>query len=36
MDLKIQSFPGSLWEEVPDATLRGAARLAWTGLNAGA
>jgi len=35
MDLKMRSFPGFLWEEVPDATLRGAARLAWMGLDAG-
>jgi xylulokinase len=33
MDMKRRSFPGSSWEEVPDAALRGAARLAWTGLG---
>jgi len=31
MDLKRRSFPGMLWEVIPDAALRGAARLAWTG-----
>jgi xylulokinase len=34
MDLKARCFPGMTWEEVPDATIRGAARLAWKGLGA--
>ncbi len=29
LELKKRAFPGVVWEEVSDATLRGAARLAW-------
>jgi hypothetical protein len=35
LELKVHSFPGLVWEQVPEATLRGAARLAWMGLEAG-
>ena len=31
LELKKRSFPALSWEEVDDATLRGAARLAWMG-----
>jgi xylulokinase len=34
-ELKMRSFPGLAWEQAPEATLRGAARLAWMGLEAG-
>lgn len=33
LDLKRRYFPGVAWEEVSDATLRGAARLAWMGIG---
>ena len=35
LELKMRSFPGLAWEQAPEATLRGAARLAWMGLEAG-
>jgi xylulokinase len=35
LELKVHSFPGLVWEQAPEATLRGAARLAWMGLEAG-
>ncbi len=31
LELKKRSFPGVAWQEVSDATLRGAGRLAWMG-----
>ena len=34
LELKKRSFPALSWEEVDDATLRGAARLAWMGSGA--
>jgi xylulokinase len=33
LELKVRSFPGLSWEQAPEATLRGAARLAWMGLE---
>jgi sugar (pentulose or hexulose) kinase len=35
LELKVRSFPGLAWEQAPEATLRGAARLAWMGLETG-
>ena len=35
LELKMRSFPGLSWEQAPEATLRGAARLAWMGLELG-
>jgi sugar (pentulose or hexulose) kinase len=35
LELKVRSFPGFSWQQAPEATLRGAARLAWMGLEAG-
>jgi xylulokinase len=34
LELKKRHFPKVRWEEISDATLRGAARLAWTGYRA--
>lgn len=34
LELKKRSFPGVRWEEVGDAALKGAARLAWSALTA--
>lgn len=33
--LKKETFPGVRWEESPDATITGAAKLAWMATNAG-
>jgi sugar (pentulose or hexulose) kinase len=33
LELKKRSLPGFSWSKAPEATLRGAARLAWMGLN---
>jgi xylulokinase len=35
LELKRRSFPGFTWEQAPEAALRGAARLAWMGLESG-
>jgi sugar (pentulose or hexulose) kinase len=33
LELKMRSLPGFSWAKAPEATLRGAARLAWMGLE---